>query len=271
MGRHAARPARDPAAPQRPVGQAGRTGLAVRGGVRQPALPGARPRRGHQRRGRRLPGHRPRGRAAPAGSASGSRQAPAAAPRIQRQGCAAAHAAALLRAVARDRASPTSTARGSLGPEAEAALKAFQREHRLDADGVYGPATQHALSRAIQLERARRRAGQAPAGGAQPTRRTSRQDERQAAEAGNDPARARGRGPPARCGDRPRLAAPGGVRAPAGQTPGREGGRGRRPEHRRDHGDPPAYRGARSRPWWRSSGTTSSSSASSSRRSGSSS
>ena len=49
--------------------------------------------------------------------------------------------------------------RGSLGPEAEAALKAFQREHRLDADGVYGPATQHALSRAIQLERARRRAG----------------------------------------------------------------------------------------------------------------
>ncbi len=49
--------------------------------------------------------------------------------------------------------------RGSLGPEAEAALKAFQTEHRLDPDGVYGPATQHALSRAIQLERARRQAG----------------------------------------------------------------------------------------------------------------
>ena len=50
--------------------------------------------------------------------------------------------------------------RGSLGPEAEAALKAFQREHRLDADGIYGPATQHALSRAIQLERSRRQSGQ---------------------------------------------------------------------------------------------------------------
>ena len=50
--------------------------------------------------------------------------------------------------------------RGSLGPEAEAALKAFQREHRLDADGVYGPDTQHALARAIQLERARRQGAQ---------------------------------------------------------------------------------------------------------------
>jgi peptidoglycan hydrolase-like protein with peptidoglycan-binding domain len=50
--------------------------------------------------------------------------------------------------------------RGSLGPEAEAALKAFQREHRLDPDGVYGPATHQALGRAIQLERARRRGGQ---------------------------------------------------------------------------------------------------------------
>ncbi len=49
--------------------------------------------------------------------------------------------------------------RGSLGPEAEAALKAFQREHRLDPDGVYGPATHHALARAIQLERARRQGG----------------------------------------------------------------------------------------------------------------
>jgi peptidoglycan hydrolase-like protein with peptidoglycan-binding domain len=57
--------------------------------------------------------------------------------------------------------------RGSLGPEAEAALKAFQREHRLDADGVYGPDTQHALARAIQLERARRQGAQRM----QPTKR----------------------------------------------------------------------------------------------------
>jgi peptidoglycan hydrolase-like protein with peptidoglycan-binding domain len=49
--------------------------------------------------------------------------------------------------------------RGSLGPEAEAALKAFQSEHRLDPDGVYGPDTALALARAIQLERARRRKG----------------------------------------------------------------------------------------------------------------
>jgi peptidoglycan hydrolase-like protein with peptidoglycan-binding domain len=50
--------------------------------------------------------------------------------------------------------------RGSLGPEAEAALKAFQSEHRLDPDGVYGPDTAVALARAIQLERSRRQGGQ---------------------------------------------------------------------------------------------------------------
>jgi len=50
--------------------------------------------------------------------------------------------------------------RGSLGPEAEAALKAFQSEHRLDADGVYGPDTAVAMARAIHLERARRQARQ---------------------------------------------------------------------------------------------------------------
>ncbi|HMJ94794.1 MAG TPA: glycoside hydrolase domain-containing protein [Thermoleophilaceae bacterium] len=50
--------------------------------------------------------------------------------------------------------------RGSLGPEAETALKAFQSEHRLDADGVYGPDTAIALARAIQLERSRRQGGQ---------------------------------------------------------------------------------------------------------------
>jgi peptidoglycan hydrolase-like protein with peptidoglycan-binding domain len=46
--------------------------------------------------------------------------------------------------------------RGSFGPEAESALKAFQSEHRLDADGVYGPDTAVAMARAIHLERARR-------------------------------------------------------------------------------------------------------------------
>jgi peptidoglycan hydrolase-like protein with peptidoglycan-binding domain len=40
--------------------------------------------------------------------------------------------------------------------EAEAALKEFQRDHRLDADGVFGARSARALNRAVELERERR-------------------------------------------------------------------------------------------------------------------
>jgi Putative peptidoglycan binding domain len=40
--------------------------------------------------------------------------------------------------------------------EVEAAVKAFQREHRLDADGVFGSSSARALNRAVELERERR-------------------------------------------------------------------------------------------------------------------
>ena len=46
--------------------------------------------------------------------------------------------------------------------ETEAALKAFQREHRLDPDGVFGRASARALNRAVELQRER--------GPARPTR-----------------------------------------------------------------------------------------------------
>ncbi len=48
-------------------------------------------------------------------------------------------------------------ARSRLDGEVEAALKAFQAEHRLGVDGVYGPTSAHALTRAVRLEQARRR------------------------------------------------------------------------------------------------------------------
>jgi hypothetical protein len=66
-------------------------------------------------------------------------------------------------------------ARGRLGPDAEAALKAFQREHRLDPDGVYGADTQHALARAIQHERARRQHGPEDAPGKRERTKTNGQ------------------------------------------------------------------------------------------------
>lgn len=48
-------------------------------------------------------------------------------------------------------------ARQLLDAEAEAALKTFQRDHRLDADGVFGRRSARAMNRAIELERERRR------------------------------------------------------------------------------------------------------------------
>ncbi|MGH2762587.1 MAG: peptidoglycan-binding protein, partial [Thermoleophilaceae bacterium] len=47
--------------------------------------------------------------------------------------------------------------RSRFDAEAQAALKAFQREHRLEPDGVFGPASAQALNRAVELERERGR------------------------------------------------------------------------------------------------------------------
>jgi hypothetical protein len=47
-------------------------------------------------------------------------------------------------------------ARRRFDAEAEAALKGFQRDHRLDADGVFGSRSARALNRAVELERERR-------------------------------------------------------------------------------------------------------------------
>jgi peptidoglycan hydrolase-like protein with peptidoglycan-binding domain len=43
------------------------------------------------------------------------------------------------------------------GAAVEAALKAFQREHGIKPKGVYGVATQHALTRSVEVEKARRK------------------------------------------------------------------------------------------------------------------
>ncbi len=48
-------------------------------------------------------------------------------------------------------------ARRRFDGEAEAALKDFQREHNLDADGVFGAKSARALNRAVELERERRK------------------------------------------------------------------------------------------------------------------
>jgi len=48
-------------------------------------------------------------------------------------------------------------ARRRFDGEAEAALKDFQREHKLDADGVFGAKSARALNRAVELERERRK------------------------------------------------------------------------------------------------------------------
>ena len=62
-------------------------------------------------------------------------------------------------------------ARARFGPKAEAALKAFQAEHGLTADGVFGPATARKLNRAVRVEKLRRQQGgsvPAPAPGPDP-------------------------------------------------------------------------------------------------------
>ena len=48
-------------------------------------------------------------------------------------------------------------ARRRFDGEAEAALKEFQTDHRLDADGVFGARSARALNRAVELERERRK------------------------------------------------------------------------------------------------------------------
>jgi hypothetical protein len=55
------------------------------------------------------------------------------------------------------------TASRVLDAEAEAALKAFQAEHRLVADGVFGPLSQGKLNRALRLQRHRAQPGATPA------------------------------------------------------------------------------------------------------------
>jgi hypothetical protein len=93
-------------------------------------------------------------------------------------------------------------ARRRLDGEAEAALKAFQREHRLDADGVFGRRSARALNRAVELERERRR---------ERTRREpARRESAQRVPVGPDPSR---RDP--------------GSREPARREPARHDGPGR--------------------------------------------
>jgi hypothetical protein len=71
-------------------------------------------------------------------------------------------------------------ARRRFDSEAEAALKAFQREHRLDADGVFGAKSARALNRAVELERERRRRERAKPAPArrEPARREPARSER---------------------------------------------------------------------------------------------
>ena len=59
-------------------------------------------------------------------------------------------------------------ARRRFDGEAEAALKEFQRDHRLDADGVFGSRSARALNRAVELERERRQRKPARPGVARP-------------------------------------------------------------------------------------------------------
>jgi len=47
--------------------------------------------------------------------------------------------------------------RAVFDPETDAALKAFQLEHHIKPKGVFGVATQHALGRSVELEKARRK------------------------------------------------------------------------------------------------------------------
>lgn len=58
------------------------------------------------------------------------------------------------------------TVDGIAGPQTEAAVKAFQRNHpHLDVDGIVGPATRAALLRAMQADKAPGKAGSGAVGG----------------------------------------------------------------------------------------------------------
>jgi hypothetical protein len=79
-------------------------------------------------------------------------------PRLLRRGDAGKPVERLTKRLARARSRRTGApylegGRRRLDARAESALKAFQREHGLDDDGVYGPATARALVRALKLQR----------------------------------------------------------------------------------------------------------------------
>ena len=81
-------------------------------------------------------------------------------PRLLRRGDAGKPVERLTKRLARTRSRRTGApylegGRRRLDAKAETALKAFQREHGLDDDGVYGPATARALVRALKLQRRR--------------------------------------------------------------------------------------------------------------------
>jgi hypothetical protein len=82
-------------------------------------------------------------------------------PRLVRRGDQGRLVERITRRLSLVRSSRTGTpyldgARRRFDAEAEAALKAFQRDHRLDADGVFGSRSARALNRAVALERERR-------------------------------------------------------------------------------------------------------------------
>jgi hypothetical protein len=87
--------------------------------------------------------------------APGRQVGSAGAPRVLRRGDAGKPVERLTKRLTRARSRRTGApylegGRRRLDAKAESALKAFQRDHGLDADGVYGPATARALMRALK-------------------------------------------------------------------------------------------------------------------------